>query len=163
MSELTRERLKYLLRYDSEKGVFYNKAPRHGCPRGGVAGRVRRDGYVQLQLDGTKYLAHRLVWFYVYGRWPVEQIDHIDRDRANNRISNLREATGSENRCNTGCRQRSASGLKGVRKKPAGTFEAYIVKHGCWNYLGTFKTAKLAHAAYSEAAERMHGEFGATV
>ena len=163
MTNLTQERLKYLLHYDLETGVFHNRAPRHGCPRGGVAGNTGTGGYVVLQLDGKKYLAHRLAWFYVYGCWPTEQIDHVDRNRVNNCIFNLREATSSENHCNTGCRQRSASGLKGVRKKPAGTFEAYIVKHNCWKYLGTFETAHLAHAAYCEAAKEIHGEFGAMV
>lgn len=86
---LTVERLRELLDYDPETGVFRWKEPRRKCRVGEVAGSLRKDGYVKIQVDGRFYQAHRLAWLCVYGVWP-SAIDHIDGNRANNAIANLR-------------------------------------------------------------------------
>lgn len=107
---LTPERLRCLLSYDQGTGLFTWLIDRgNGACAGQRAGTVdRNSGYVLVQIDGRQYRAHRLAWLYVHGRWPRPLIDHIDRNRANNRISNLREATSAINNSNTG-RWRSRS------------------------------------------------------
>ncbi len=99
---LTAERLRELLTYDPETGHFrwvFTK----GCRAGGqIAGTVRRDGYLCIAVDGRKHKAHRLAWFYMHGRWPHPEIDHINRSKLDNRLCNLREATRVENNANRG-------------------------------------------------------------
>jgi hypothetical protein len=99
---LTQERLKELLFYDPDTGIFTWRVNRGrgpgGCTLGGklkgkVAGSLHPDNRIFIHIDRRMYGAHRLAFLYVYGRWPEPEVDHIDRDMSNNRISNLREAT----------------------------------------------------------------------
>lgn len=105
-------------------------------------------GYWSIYIDGVRYQAHRVAWFYHYGEWPIGMIDHINRDRLDNRISNLRIVTYSENHQN----RSSVNGY--VEKK--GRFYASIVIGRKRHYLGAFGTADDARAAYLLAKKRIH-------
>ena len=85
-STLSAERLKELLHYDPDTGVFTRRVSRGPARAGSVAGADTRDGYRKIHLDYKFYLMHRLAWLYTHGEFPTEFIDHIDGDRANNRI-----------------------------------------------------------------------------
>lgn len=95
MSELTLERVKELLHYDQETGLFYWNAKRGRCAKLSVAGSWNSYGYRRIKVDGRGYPAHRLAWLHVHGRWPQGEIDHINGIKHDNRIANLCEATSS--------------------------------------------------------------------
>jgi hypothetical protein len=163
-SDLTAERLRALLSYDPETGVFTRRVGRSGgrgrAKAGQVAGfvRDRSKGYICICLDCRPYRAHRLAWLYMTGAWPTAQIDHIDGVRDNNRFANLREASNAENGWNGRRHKDSTSGFKGVTR--AGTaWKAQIKVSGLFIYLGRFKTPEAAHAAYVAAAQEHFGEF----
>jgi hypothetical protein len=98
---LTQNRLKQLLDYQPETGQFTWRVARAGLAKAGsVAGATKTQGYRQIMVDGTMYLAHRLAWLYVHGHFPVKMLDHVNRQSWDNRIANLREATHKQNREN---------------------------------------------------------------
>lgn len=113
-AELTVDRLRSLLNYDGETGTFTWRVSRGPNRAGALAGSLRKDDYVDIGIDGRLYLAHRLAWLYVHGRWPAAEIDHRDHDRGNQKIANLRESTRSQNMANARRRRASGSGIKGV-------------------------------------------------
>ena len=95
--ELTREFLVSLLHYDELTGVFTWRSNRPKVRAGDVAGTRSSHDYWQISIRDKVYSAHRLAWFYVHGTWPSRVIDHIDGDRMNNRIDNLRDVSTKEN------------------------------------------------------------------
>ncbi len=107
-------------------------------------------------------MAHQVVWAIVTGEWPGREIDHKNTIRSDNRFDNLRQATATENQRNKRFYGNTA-GFKGVYKNnpayPNSTYRATIMVDGKYQYLGTFKTAEDAHAAYCAATERLFGEF----
>ena len=114
-------------------------------------------GYWKVQVQGTRTLAHRIVWLLSHNRWPVDCIDHIDRNKANNRIENLREATIAENGQNRKLNANSTSGFKGVywdarKRKWRGLIQLNKKKHA----LGYFDTPEEAHTAYAIAKAELH-------
>lgn len=108
---LTHARLKELVAYDSDTGDFTRIS---GKNRGERAGYQNANGYVYVYVDGREYAAHRLAWFYTYGKWPDQDIDHKDRVKNNNRIGNLRDVSKSENLLNIGLNPNNTSGVRGV-------------------------------------------------
>lgn len=118
-----------------------------------MAGTVEKNGYTVIKLAGKTYKAHRLAWLHVYGRWPVDQIDHINRVRTDNRLCNLREASRSENQINTRRLVNRTSGVTGVKlhKRKRMRFEARITVRGKRLYLGLFERLEDAQQAYSVA------------
>lgn len=150
---ITQERLCQLLDYNPLTGLFTRK----GIGKSTV-GNVRNHGYLSITLDGVKYYAHRLAWLYVNGCFPTELIDHIDGDRLNNRINNLREATLTQNNQNGRVRKNNKLGVKGVISF-RGKFKANINQGSKQFFLGTYDTLQEAHAAYCEAAKVLHGKF----
>lgn len=98
-SDLTHARLRELVHYDPDFGEFRSLVTRGKWPRGRVLRNLSVLGYARVYVDGRLYLAHRLAWFYVHGEWPPRgfEIDHINRVRHDNRISNLRVVTRSVN------------------------------------------------------------------
>jgi hypothetical protein len=159
--EVTQTRLKELLSYDPETGVFTRLSASRGTARkGSAAGSVNGHGYAQIMLDGRRYKAHRLVWLWVHGCFPVHDIDHVNGDRADNRIANLRPATNSQNGANTGAYKNNTSGVKGVcLHKGSGKWMAQT-KHQCKKkYIGLFATRADAKAAYDKAASALFGEY----
>lgn len=120
-------------------------------------------GYLVGQILGKKVKAHRAAWALHYGFWPAELIDHINGDKSDNRIANLREATNSQNLMNRGANVNNKSGLKGVswdRRKEK--WQARISRQFKSRHLGYFATAEEAHSAYREASARLHGEYSRT-
>jgi len=156
---LSHERLINALAYDRETGIFrwrVQLTPR--AKIGSVAGWVNDAGYCQIRLDGISYAAHRLAWFYVYGKWPSKDVDHIRG--LSNRIDNLREATTAQNARNRTRQRNNTSGYKGVAwHKGSGKWAAQIGVDGRLRYLGVYDTKEAAYRAYCKAAEEMHQEF----
>jgi hypothetical protein len=107
----------------------------------------------------TQYRAHRLVWLYVHGEPVPNVIDHVDHNKLNNRISNLRAATKSQNGANMRMRNANTSGVKGVGRVGKGQFRARVMLHGKEIHLGRFDTLEEAAKARFEAASRLHGPF----
>ncbi len=157
---LTAERVRDVLNYDAETGIFTWRISRPKARAGCVAGCLDRGGYRLIMVDGKLYKAHRLAWFYSYGVWPEDDIDHVNGDAGDNRLSNLREATRSQNNCNTGKQRNNSSGRKGVYlHRAAGKWAAEIRFNRKREFLGLFYTVEAAAAAYEAAAKRLHGEF----
>jgi hypothetical protein len=105
-------------------------------------------GYVMISINKRHFLAHRLAWFHFYGFWPQADIDHINGDRSDNRISNLRDVTRLENRRNSSMHGRNKSGTSGVDWfKPASLWRARIYDAGKEVNIGYFKSKEEAVAA----------------
>jgi hypothetical protein len=156
---LTQQRLRELLMYDPETGIFTWRVRRGGTANAGtVAGSTDTTGHLQIKIDGKLYLAHRLVWLYVHGYWPSLEIDHRDGEKQNNRLKNLRLATSADNSRNTPAKNTNTSGIKGVSWFK-GRWVAQINVSGKKFYLGRFVEKESAGLAYAEAAHRYHGEF----
>ena len=143
---------------DPEAGTITRKVATIRWPAGRPAGYVNNYGYRALWLRGRKYLFHRVIWAVAYKEWPACDIDHVNRDKLDNRISNLRKATAAQNRYNSKVRCDSQSGLRGAYKRRYG-WQSCITVNKVKYRLGNFRTAEEAHAAYLEAAELLHGEF----
>jgi hypothetical protein len=161
MTRRTREWLVRHVAYDPESGFFTRRNCFFKSRDGAVVGtKPTTTGYVYVSVDGRSYPAHRLAWLHMTGQWPKGQIDHIDMNGGNNRWSNLRLATRSQNRANTRKRTDSSSPFKGVSWRPRQKkWMATCGVGGKRHYLGYHATAEEAQAAYMAAAIRLHGEF----
>lgn len=146
-----------LYRYDPETGTLYRLYSNQDTlarPSG-----TRRKDYTYVVYQERRILAHRLAWALHYGEWPSSSIDHINCDRHDNRIANLRLATVAENNRNRPKQSNNTTGYKGVSfHKGTNRFEAKIMADKKRYRLGYFDTAEAAFAAYCEAAQRLHGE-----
>lgn len=155
-----REKALNALSYDPQTGEFkWAVAPGRGAVRvGDIAGRKSNNGYRQIGLGGRIYLAHRLAWLVVYGEWPKCQIDHINGIKDDNRISNLRDVTIAQNSHAIFKPQpNNRTGFRGVTfNKWIGKFHAKITKAGKTLFLGYFRTAEEASAAYLSAKQQIH-------
>lgn len=164
-SLLTQSRLKELLSYDPETGVFTHLTNR-GYHLGLTAGYLKRSsGYWVIEVDGKKYYAHRLAWLYTTGSFPAAGMDHRDGNRSNNVFTNLREATAAENNQNRVIRhQPSSAGYTGVYYSPKNGLKVRKTKP--WrsrikvgrktHTIGYFATPEEAHAAYLAAKAQLH-------
>lgn len=165
-TEISQENLKSRLEYDPASGNFTWKFNSEMTPTwnarfaGKPAGTLNREGYIQIKLYRLGYRAHRLAWLYIYGAWPLEEVDHINGNKIDNRISNLRQASRHENARNRGLQSNNKTGYVGVRK-PRGCrrYTATIGINGQQKRLGLFDTAEEAAEAYRIAAASLHGEF----
>ena len=156
---ITAEELREQLDYDPETGVFTRRVTMSNRIKiGDVAGSLSDEGYLKFRVNNKRYFAHRLAWLYVHGVWPCAQIDHINGDRDDNRIANLREATCVENSRNSKKRRGGRCRLKGVYIQKH-RFGAQIRVQGKNIYLGYYDTEEEAHAAYVAAAEKEFGAF----
>ena len=151
---LTQDRLMEVLDYDPETGIFtWQIQPGSRSDMVGKrAGYYGPGRYRSITVDGVGYLEHRLAWLFVHGRFPPDQMDHINRNRSDNRLENLREATRSQNQRN----RLAYSGLKGCWWHSRD--RRWIARCGTTN-LGSFHTEKEAYEAYCEAAKVKYGEF----
>jgi len=159
---ISAERVRKLFSYDSETGHFYwrAKSNNNGANEGDLAGSLNGNGYRNIGIDGLSYKAHRLAWLLTKGEWPTGELDHVDGNRSNNAISNLRIATRSQNNSNARRRYNNVSGFKGVSfHKGDKRWRATIYVNKKCRHLGSFLSATEAHAAYCRAARELHGEF----
>jgi hypothetical protein len=133
---LTQKRLKELLHYDPETGLFVwlkNTTTRN--QKGTVVGSLNSSGYIQTSIFGKAYYVHRLVWLYVYGYFPEKDIDHVNQKKNDNRLVNLRESSRSCNMRNTGNMATNISGVRGVSWDKKGRKWAARI---CINYTSTY-------------------------
>jgi len=157
---MTRDELAALLDYAPETGVFTWKVRTGRAVPGMIAGTAHNRGYWTIIVRGTPYLAHRLAWFMVHGEWPALDIDHINGDKRDNRIANLRLATRSENMANKGPNRNNTSGYKGVwYYKRTGKWMAGYRKGNARIHLGYFDTAEEAVEAHRTAYAKAFGEY----
>ena len=154
--KLTAERLRELLHYDPETGVFvWVVRSNQNTPTGATAGTTGQP-YIVISIAGRLYGAHRLAWLYVHGVWPARHIDHRDGNGNNNRIANLRDVPRTVNMQNRRKAQaNNQSGLQGAMKN-GNSWMSRIAVNGVPKYLGTFPTPELAHQAYLEAKRKLH-------
>lgn len=152
MAKITQARLKELLNYDPETGLFVWRVTRR-VKAGTIAGSEHpTDHYIAIKIDGVLYKAHRLAWFYSFGEWPPNDIDHINRVRTDNRLVNIRLATRGENCQNRKTRADNSSGITGIGwHKRDKKWHAYIGKGKKIKYLGYFDALEDAIAARKEA------------
>lgn len=157
---ITHARLRELFVYDRKSGNFIRRIStgRNGCHRAGEhAGTIQNHGYLVITADKQRYVAHRLAWFYVYGVWPIGDLDHINEDKLDNRISNLREATRKQNMQNVRRHKHNTSGYKGVAwHSQRGKWRAYIFDSYQQIHLGLFESKEAAFAARSKAEKQYH-------
>src|SRR6266550_3100590 len=143
---LTAERLREMLHYAPETGVFTWRAKVNRIHVGDVAGYIRHGvhgGYRVIRIGGRQYYAGRLAWLYVMGAWPVAEIDHINCDRADDRWCNLREATSAQNAFNRRLRIDNVAAAKGVRWGiSCSKWQARITVDGKLCHLGFFNTTE---------------------
>ena len=141
---------------DIETGILTHKRKSRGIKCGSVAGSVHTQGYIQVKVDGVRFLAHRIIWMMVYGEDPGElMVEHRDRDESNNRLSNLRLANDPQNIAN---REGFGKYRKGV-----------VLKNNKWIarisyqkeiiYLGSYLTEDEAGDAYDAKSRELYGEF----
>ncbi len=161
---ITWERLGELLDYNPETGVFRWKKLSHesvsNISVGDVAGWVENNGYRRITIDGQRYVAHRLAWFYMKGEMPKGKLDHKDGNRDYSAIANLRIATPRQNSANRKCHANNLVGLKGVQiHKQTGKYRARIFINGKHVSLGLHDTPDDAARAYAVAARDAFGEF----
>lgn len=158
-STLTAERIRELLHYDPETGVFtWRRRADSRFDRwvNRVVGYPDKDGYLTIRIGGKNYFLHRLAWLHAYGIWPTGQIDHINASKTNNKLANLRDVTQSVNMQN---RQRalanSKSGVLGVSWKQ-GRWRAQIKIEGKVFHIGHFTSIDDASIAYLDAKRKLH-------
>lgn len=164
--KLSPDELRRLFDLNAETGVLrWSKGCSRGCLTHREAGSFLKNGYRQVKVGKASYLVHRVIWAMVYGVWPEKAIDHIDGNRSNNAVSNLRLATASQNMQNLSVKgTKAASGLMGATHIP-GTkrrrekWESRIRVGGVQKYLGRFDTPQEAHAAYMSAKAQHHSYF----
>jgi HNH endonuclease len=152
-AEIVRE----LLSYDSLTGILSWKKRRKSCKPGAKAGSHHIQGYERISINYKRFLVHRICWLHFYGTWPTAEIDHINRNKKDNRIINLREATRSENDQNKVAQKNSKSGIRGVNwDKSRQLWEARITLNGKTVFRGRFDRIDDAVNAITEARRKFH-------
>jgi hypothetical protein len=147
--------------YDPKTGVIrWEISPRLNVLAGKVAGCVDRNGYRIIRYLGFGFKAHRIAWMLHYGEWPIDQVDHINMIRDDNRIANLRNADPSQNRLNSRAQSNNSHGSKGVAwDAQKQRWVARIMVQGKRMKIGRYRTREEAARAYASAAEKLAGEF----
>lgn len=157
----SRDEILAFVSYDPETGFFTRNASKY-CPWtvGEQAGSIVTKGYRRIFINKEYYMEHRLAWIIINEIIPENMtIDHINGDKSDNRICNLRLATDCQNSYYRPRKSSNTSGMKGVYQRENGKYRATITVNKQRTNLGTFETKEQAYAAYCEAAHRLHGEF----
>lgn len=130
---------------------------------GSEAGNLTAKGYLEVKIKDRTYKVHRIIWAMRHGTWPSGQIDHVNGNKSDNRIENLREVTQNQNMWNRGRLCNNKTGYKGVSKvRSSGRYKAQIKHFGRVICIGTFETPEEAYVAYCDSARRLHGEYAKT-
>lgn len=153
--------LRKIFHYNSETGEFRYKYSRGSASKGSLAGIIdTADGYRVIRVLGRQYAAHRVAFALTYNRWPQPLCDHINGDKLDNRIVNLREATHTDNLCNSRTPKSNKSGYKGVHWHKRDKRWRARVKLNRKEYVcGHFKTVEEAAQAVAKKRQELHGEF----
>lgn len=152
VESVTQKRLKEVLDYNKDTGIFTWILRRQGVKLGKIAGYKQKIGYVVISVDQKDYKAHRLAWLYIYGHFPKYQIDHINQKKDDNRICNLRDVTVLENGRNRKISNNNTSRIQGVSwNKGSNKWQAGIMINQKAYNLGTFKNKEDAIKARKEA------------
>jgi len=157
MKILTHKRLLELLHYDPETGIFTWKIDRRGRfgKIGDIAGSDGPQGYKQLKIEGRQYRAHRTAWFYMTGKWPEQEIDHINRIKYDNRFCNLRDVSPYENQMNKDQdKLHKSTGIQGVIKNKD-WFIATVRINKMTCYLGRYPKIEYAIDAIEYAKKKI--------
>lgn len=151
---LTAERLREVLSYDPDTGIFTWRIPRKKCAVGMVAGSPEIGRYIRIKIDYELHYAHRLAWLYMTGFWPTCQVDHRNLDKSDNRWVNLREATQKQNSENV--RHRNKHGHRGIHyHKQSGLWHARITHNLKRISLGYFHSIEEAIARRKQAESEL--------
>lgn len=154
------QRIREIFQYDHETGLITRTVTvSPNGQKGWIAGTPCGNGYLSVRVDNTRIKAHRLAWAMFHGEWPTRQIDHINGEKSDNRISNLRDVTASENKQNlrSGRAGRKAGKLLGTSYcKRDKTWSSRIELNGNRIHLGTFTTEEEAHFAYLIKKREIH-------
>lgn len=153
--------IKSLLDYNPNTGVFkwINRSGRYGrIPAGSVAGSINGQGYRYIWINGTLYCAQRLAWFISYSEWPDSMVDHINMDKDDNRIVNLRLVTDQQSTAHRTVHKRNICGLKGVSKRGK-KWRTRITLNRKTIDVGYFNSKEEAHAAYVAKSLELFGEY----
>lgn len=152
-ANLSADRLRELLDYNLETGIFTWKVGRYCGQR---AGTVERSGYRRIRIANRCWKEHRLVWLYVHGAEPTETLDHINGDKTDNRVANLRPCSSAENQQNRRkASKRSKSGVLGVYQF-RGLWLSRVSLGPQVKRLGSFRTVEQAQEAYIAAKRELH-------
>jgi len=155
----SRETLMSLFDYDPLTGIVTRRTARSNRPAGEVVGSIDGKGYLHVSVGKRFIRLHRLAWFMYFGTLPAA-LDHINGDRRDNRLTNLRPCNQHQNSGNTGLSRHNTSGVKGVSYNNRTHFwHAQIKINGKQTYLGRFTTKDEAALAYDIAAIRHFGPF----
>lgn len=149
------EQISAHLSYDPKSGnlIWWNPTSSR-IPQGSVAGSLNNQGYHRVSFKGKVLASHRVAWLLHYKKWPINQIDHINRNRQDNRISNLRDVTAAENIANSdrsgrlGERRRTAKGYTWNKRAGKWQVQAHDPRLGRAVYVGLFETVLGARKAY---------------
>ena len=156
-NKLTQKRAIELFSYNRKTGKLTNRIQRNNRNKiGDLAGTLKEDGYRRVEVDGMRIYAHHIVWLIVHGKLPTKSVDHINNERGDNRIKNLREATQSEQQKNHTITAANTSGANGTELMASGRWRAQIKVDGKSIQVGTYDTQKEAVAARKKA-DATHG------
>ena len=163
MPELTQTRVRELFDYEPDTGALIRRVWRGGraAPRLRAGSVVLKNGRASrhVRVDGADYPVSHIIWLWMTGELPKDQIDHADRNQLNDRWANLREVTNSQNSINATPITDKKTGARGVTRHRSGTYLARIWVRGKLINLGTFDTVAEASAAYQAARVKYFGEF----
>lgn len=155
--EPTVEDYKERLDYDPDTGMFrWSTSKKNPRMAGKAAGTVATNGYVMILIFGKRHLAHRIAWFMTSGKWPTYSIDHINRDRQDNRIKNLRDVPHWANVWN----QSNKDVLVGAKQLEDGSWASVHMEYGEQIVRGGYDSADAANLAFIAAQEKVHNPFG---
>lgn len=155
---VTANRVRELFHFCPESGVLTRRiAAAPNAPEGAIAGRLNTAGHLVVCVHARMYMVHRVAWLWMTGEWPTFEIDHINQNKSDNRWSNLREATRSQNLINRGHRRKHQL-PRGV-SKAGGRYQAQIRVAGTFRHLGMFGCPTAAHFAWVKAAKARDPEF----
>lgn len=156
---ISQNRIKEVLNYNPNTGIFTWAKKMSNRNKGSLAGTKLNTGYIQIQIDGSFWLAHRLAWLYIYGNIPKE-IDHINQVKSDNKICNLRPVEHWQQIHNSKYSKKSKYGYRGISPKlnsKINPWRAHTKIMGKYKYLGAFPTKERAAQAYNDAIIARYG------
>jgi hypothetical protein len=155
---LTVERVRELFIYEKETGLLRWAVKRQRISIGKIVGSKSSNGYLKVGIDFKNHFVHRIVWMVFHGEIPSNVIDHINGNKSDNRIENLRIASPTLNNVNRHM-FKNKCGLRGIKQSSSGKWQAAIKINRKSKYLGTFPSKEEAYEAYKNAANTIFGEF----